>query len=53
MKMDGSNENSKGAWILENLSHSFIKYFKRKLRKGFWAQPLPLLQKSLPDETFT
>jgi hypothetical protein len=30
MKMDGSDENSKGPWISKNLSHSFIKIFKKK-----------------------
>jgi hypothetical protein len=44
MKMDGSNENSKGPWISKNLSHSFITIFRKKLWRGFWAQPLPLLQ---------
>jgi hypothetical protein len=42
------NENSKGPWISKNLSHSFIKGFKRKLWNGFWAQPLPLLQNHYP-----
>jgi hypothetical protein len=38
------NEYSKSPWISKNLSYSFIKRFKRKIWRGFWAQPLPLLQ---------
>jgi hypothetical protein len=37
------SENSKGPWILKNLSHSFIKRFQKKTLEGIWAQPLPLL----------
>ncbi len=49
MKMDGSNENSKRPWIFKNLSRSFIKIFQKKTwGRGFWAQPLPLLQNHYP-----
>jgi hypothetical protein len=41
MKMDGSNENSKGPWILKNLSRSFIKIFQKKTLEGILGLPPP------------
>jgi hypothetical protein len=41
MKMDGSNENSKGPWISKNLSHSFIKRFKKKTLEGILGYSSP------------
>jgi hypothetical protein len=41
MKMDGSNENSKGTWIFKNLSRSFIKIFQKKTLVGILGPTLP------------
>jgi hypothetical protein len=40
-EMDGSNENSKGPWISKNLSHSFIKRFKKKTLEGILGYSSP------------
>jgi len=53
MKMDGSNENSKGPWIFKNLSHSFIKIFQKKTSEGILGSTPPPPTKSLPYKTFT
>jgi len=53
MKMDGSNENSKGPWILKNLSCSLIKRFQKKTLEGILGPTPPPPTKSLPYKTFT
>jgi hypothetical protein len=53
MKMDGSNENSKGPRISKNLSNSFIKIFQKKTVKGILGPIPPPPIKSVPYKTFT
>jgi hypothetical protein len=53
MKMDGSNENSKGPWIFKNLSRLFIKIFQKKISEGILGQTPPPPTKSLHYKTFT
>jgi hypothetical protein len=52
MKMDGSNENSKGPWIFKNRSHSFIKIFQKKTLEGILGPTPPPPTKALHYKTF-